>query len=129
VTDDDALYKYLDTIDSVEVEEWNALIRAEEYSFVDPNPSHFSSAELNAELYMTRDAMEINFRWGSALQDLHRDYPEFAPAPSGEELDALEAGNGSGQERARLTKAASLTEARVANLVSAMQQAMHAPIK
>ena len=124
VMDSEALYKFLDSVDSAAVEVWRAVARAGAYRLIDPDISHLTPASVSGELDLTRDATEANFRWGIALHDLHRDYPEFTPAPSTEELAALGSPGRDDSNDARLAVPRSLTYARRAKTSAALQMAM-----
>ena len=125
VTRDADLYKYLSTIDSAALQAVGALAEVEKYSFTDPNPCHLTQGQLDRELDVIRDAMEANFR-GVALQNLHADYPEFTPAPSMEELDALKSAGRAEEDKARLGIAEALTDSRRAPALTALHKAMEA---
>jgi hypothetical protein len=66
--------------------------------------------------------MEVNARLGRSLQDLHRDYPEFGPAPAVGELEAPLMRTR--QKQANLSQAISLSTAREANALAALNTAM-----
>jgi hypothetical protein len=125
VMEQDALYRYLEKADQAAVTLWICAAKAEEYSFTDPNVTHLTAEQVDEELRLTRDAMGANIRWGFALHDIHRDYPEFSPSPTGPELAILESPGRSDEAKTRLAAPYLLTEARRRDTRAALNEAMN----
>jgi hypothetical protein len=124
VMDRDALYRYLEAADSAAITLWISVSKAQQYSFTDPNITHLTTQEVDEELRMTKEAMGANIRWGFALHDIHRDYPEFDPAPTSQELAALESAGRSDSSNPRLALPSSLTTGRRRETKAALNAAM-----
>jgi hypothetical protein len=79
----------------------------------DADPTHLSSAQVQSELDLVRQAMDANLRFGIELENLHRAFPAFT-TPTSQELDALQH-SGQQPKMADLAAAEALTDARLAS--------------
>jgi len=119
VTKIDTLYSELEQLESTQLDFFRAVTRAQKYSFVDPNITHLTPAQLDNEIELTKDVLEANYRRGVWLQAVNKDFPDFAPAPSMQEILAPVHFIRSEEDRKNLTAAATITAARVRQAVAA----------
>ena len=119
VTKNDALYSELEQLESTQLDLFRAVTRAQKYSFIDPNITHLTPAQLETEIDLTQDVLEANYRRGVWLQALNKDFPDFAPAPSMQEILGPVHFIRSAEDNKNLAAAATITAARVRQAVIA----------
>jgi hypothetical protein len=83
------LYGFYERMDRSHEEEADALTDAISYGFEDSDPTHLSRAQINDELERTKRVLSKHLRLGYLMQNLSEEFPNFQPAPQGEELDQL----------------------------------------
>jgi hypothetical protein len=113
VTKNDALYSDLEQLESTQLDLFRAVTRAQKYSFVDPDITHLTPAQLDNEIEFTKDVLEANYRRGVWLQALNKDFPDFMPAPSMQEILTPMHFVRSEEERKKLAAAQAITANRV----------------
>ncbi len=109
------LYQFMAVTEAQVNPLWAALGKAQQFSHIDPDPSHMSPAQLETELDLLSAAMEANYHWGLLMAAQHGDFPEFTPAPSPAELRNLLA-PGLNAQKDTLTVPNALSDARLAAL-------------
>ncbi len=123
VTGNVALYKELDLSDESAIEVWNAIGKAQQFSPVDPDPSHLSPSQVDSELHLLGAAMDANYRWGLLLFATNGEFPDFTPTPSVAELSNLLAPGLADEQRARLAAPNAITDSRLASMRAALDKA------
>jgi len=83
------LYGFYERMDRSHEEEADALTDAISYGFEDSDPTHLSRAQVSDELERTKLVLSKHLRLGYLMQNLSEEFPNFQPAPQGEELDQL----------------------------------------
>jgi hypothetical protein len=123
VTKDAALYSELELLESTQLDLFHAVTRAQKYSFVDPNITHMTPAQLDTEIELTKDVMEANYRRGVFLESLNKDFPDFSPAPSALEIYAPLNLMRSDEDKKKLAAAQAITAARLRKAIAAANAA------
>jgi hypothetical protein len=113
VTKDDALYSELEILESTQVDLYRAVTQAQKYAFIDPDVTHLTPAQLETEIELTQNVLEANYRRGAWLQGVNKDFPDFTPAPSMQEIIEPTHFIRSPEDRKKLAPAAAITAARV----------------
>jgi hypothetical protein len=83
------LYGFYERMDRSHEEKADAMVDAISYGFEDSEPAHLSPAQVNDELERTKKVFAKHLRLGYLMQNLAEEFPDFQPAPKGEELDQL----------------------------------------
>lgn len=83
------LYGFFERMDRSHEEEADALVDAISYGFEDSDPTHLTPAQVSDELERTKRVFSKHLRLGYLMQNLAEEFPDFQPAPQGEELDQL----------------------------------------
>jgi len=83
------LYGFYERMDRSHEEEADALVDAISYGFEDSDPTHLPPAQVSDELERTKRVFSKHLRLGYLMQNLAEEFPDFQPAPQGEELDQL----------------------------------------
>jgi hypothetical protein len=83
------LYGFYERMDRSHEEEADALTDAISYGFEDSDPTHLSRAQVSDELERTKRVLSKHLRLGYLMQNLSEEFPNFQPAPQGDELDQL----------------------------------------
>jgi hypothetical protein len=80
------LYKGLATIEA-DANEWLRAIRdARRYTVQNSDPTSLTPAQIVSEIELTKADLAIMYRYGGDMRNLSRDFPDFTPAPTTEEL-------------------------------------------
>ena len=80
------LYKGLATVEA-DANEWVRAIRdARRYTVQNSDPTSLTPAQIVSEIELTKADLAIMYRYGSDMRNLSRDFPDFTPAPTTEEL-------------------------------------------
>jgi hypothetical protein len=108
---DATLYRDLESAEAEERKIYEAVTLATTYGITDPNPTHLPPQQVAQEIDLTTAAIRANFRWGIALRNLHRDYPDFAPAPIPDEILHTYRFDRTPADNARLARAKAITDA------------------
>jgi hypothetical protein len=119
VTKDANLYSDLEQLESTQLDLFRAVTRAQKYSFVDPNVAHMTPPQLETEIELTKDVLEANYRRGVWLQALNKDFPDFAPAPTPQEIYSILNLVRSDEDKKKLAAAQAITAARVKQAITA----------
>jgi len=80
------LYVYGEEVTQASNEFSHALMDARQFGFRDPNPTHLTPAQLAQQIDLVTAAITKNYRVGVALRNLAFREPDFAPAPTTQEL-------------------------------------------
>jgi type II secretory pathway pseudopilin PulG len=126
VENNSELYLLLHVAQSDFDDSYQDITQAADYAFVDPDPSHLTALQIAAEVDLTKKVLAADYRWGIDLRDVHTEFPEFAPAPTLEELRSL-AGRVRGvQDQKKLAAAKALTDAELQPFKAARTTAIKA---
>jgi hypothetical protein len=80
------LYKGLATVEA-DANEWLRAIRdARRYTVQNSDPTSLTPAQIVSEIELTKADLAIMYRYGGDMRNLSRDFPDFTPAPTTEEL-------------------------------------------
>jgi len=82
----DRLYKDLAAEDATEAQRLEAIREARRYMVVDYDPSHLAPSQLAEAIELAENVLTVQYRLGSEMRNLNREFPSFMPAPSTEEL-------------------------------------------
>jgi hypothetical protein len=83
------LYDMLNALNTCESESWNATTQAQMFTFIDPDPTHLSAADVDHEIKLLGDALIAKYRLANQMDGLHRSDPGFAPSPTDEDFRKL----------------------------------------
>jgi hypothetical protein len=83
------LYGFYERMDRAHEEKADALVDAVSYGFEDSDPAHLTPAQVTDELERTKRVFAKHLRLGYLMENLAEVFPDFQPAPKGEELDQL----------------------------------------
>jgi hypothetical protein len=109
----DASYEFLAMSDQRADKIWATANQALQYHSLGPDPSRFTSDQLEDQIKLTQDLVTANVYWGYALQNLHREDPVFGPGPSAAELTAMRGPVQAPEATQALSEAISLTNGRL----------------
>jgi hypothetical protein len=118
------LYKLVEETAALAGNSAAATTRASRYGFVDPNPSHMSSIQVAEEINLITEALGSNYVWGLFMNNFHASFPDFAPAPTRDELRLLIGHVRSEADRKKIAAAQALTEKDLAPLRAAQLAAI-----
>ena len=86
---EDELYRRLHDLDTDIYEETKAINEATVFAVSDPDPTHLSAQQLDRQIELTAQVLQT-FRVVALDQDnLHTVFPDFSPAPTREEAEAI----------------------------------------
>jgi hypothetical protein len=114
--DNDNLYRLLDSEDAAANTAYDAIKYASAYAIVDPDPSHMTPAQVDAEIDLIKKALQRNQVWAVYLTVIHVYYPDFSPAPDPAEVAHLGGTIRSSADQQKLAPARALTDAKLATL-------------
>jgi hypothetical protein len=108
------LYRLFEIADADQAELWNALNKAHQYAFNDPDLAHMTPAQIAEQIDLTNVCSEINFRWAVTLKNIEQSFPDFGPGLSWAELlrDSQYVRNP--EDTARIAAASARTDQRLA---------------
>jgi hypothetical protein len=96
---------------------------AASYALVDPNPTHLSAAQVQAEIDLTVKALERGIVWGIMMRSLSRSFPEFSPAMKSDELRLIRHTARSDADAKKLQRAMAIDDSELAALRAADEAA------
>jgi hypothetical protein len=105
---------------------FNAMVKAEEFRYSDPDLSHMTPQQIDKQIDLTASCLELTFRWGGTLYELHENHPDFAPAPTLADLYALNRHNSTPAAKQAEAPAAARTLSRIDTLQTAANAEMRA---
>jgi hypothetical protein len=124
VRDYTSFYRYIDQANKAATDVATADNLAGEYREVDPNPSHFTPAQVDREITLTEHALELTRQWIDMLwnwQHYERKFVVFSPAIPDEERDSPHRS----EEDKGMATAVSLTRDRQAPVLQESMSAFH----
>ncbi len=86
---DAALYERLGFMNADNEVEHKAVNEARLFAIADPNPSHLSPEQLDHQIELTARAIQACTNVAIDQTNLHREFPDFSPAPTQQEVLAI----------------------------------------
>jgi hypothetical protein len=112
VTANDSLYDLCSRINSDAFVIFHNANLAKQYRSLDPNLSHLTPLQIEAQIKLTQDTLISLYEWGVMLETLGSEFPDFAAKPTPGDLESLSGSARSPQDTQGLLPAQQLTDAR-----------------
>ena len=86
---DAALYARIESLNADADAEHAAFSEARLFAIVDPDPSHLSVQQLDRQIELTARVIQASTTVAVDQSNLHREFPDFSPAPTPQEVFAI----------------------------------------
>ena len=109
------IYEVMSYMNQTADDSFMAWTKAQAYTFSDPDPTHFSPAELQHEIELTQDVLAAKFRLGIIMANAGKNLSGFTHAPSFEDLNNMSVATPlTPAQQSELEAARAITKARMA---------------